>query len=115
MRSVSVKKEQIKIKKDTKMLDKSKTYTGFTKPYNGRNQSPAKRFNKVIILFEDDVSFYVESMTEKDGAGNGKRYSMKKHCFTLIEHGRRELANECAKCPFKNIIKHILNNPDLKD
>lgn len=81
------------------MLDKSKIYTGFTKPYRGRNQSPSKRFKRVRILFEDDISYYVESLTTKDAKGHGIRYSVKKHCFTLFVVDGRPHEHQCKGCP----------------
>ena len=65
-------------------LDKTKVYMVFSRPY-GSNQPPNKRYKEVRILFEDDVSFYVESVTAKDAKGFGMRYSIKKHCFVLRE------------------------------
>jgi hypothetical protein len=67
------------------MLDKDKEYSGYSIPYRGINQPPCKRFKRVKILFEDDISWYVESLTDTDSKGNGKRYSVKKHCFALLE------------------------------
>ncbi len=39
---------------------------------------------KVRVLFEDDISWYVEEVdNQTDGQGNPIRYSCKKHCFKL--------------------------------
>jgi len=65
------------------MLDKNKIYIGYSGKIIQKNQSPSKRFKRVKILFEDDISWYVESLTEKDAKGHGKRFSVKKHCFVL--------------------------------
>lgn len=81
------------------MLDKSKTYVGYTKPYHGRNQSPSKRFKRIKILFEDDISYYVESLTAEDAKGYGMRYSVKKHCFKLIAVGADRTPECCKTCP----------------
>lgn len=83
------------------MLDQTKTYAAFTRPYSGPNQSPQSRFKKIKILFEDDIGFYVESLTERDQRNLGKRFSIKKHCYILIaiDDKRRTL---CAECPLYN-------------
>ena len=72
-------------RKEHQMLDKSKIYSAYSKPYRGKNQSPQSRFRRIKILFEDDIGLYVESLTEKDQRGYGKRFSVKKHCFHLKE------------------------------
>jgi len=83
-----------------KPLDKGKVYRGFSVPRRGPNQSSSKRFSKVKILFEDGISYYVESLTDKDGAGFGKRYSAKKHCY-VFEPIEEKVVCPCDKCPHK--------------
>ncbi|MFH1547262.1 MAG: hypothetical protein ABIC57_02140 [bacterium] len=88
------------------MLDKSKIYTGYSKhrfnPANGYpvDQPASKKFKRVKILFEDDISFYVESLTAQDSMGNGMRYSVKKRCFYLKEISVESKTVSHNICPF---------------
>ncbi len=66
------------------MLDKNKEYAGFSTPRKSGTQ-PSGNLKCVRILFEDDISYYVESQTETDSAGHGIRRSVKKHCYELYE------------------------------
>lgn len=69
------------------MLDKNLTYSGYSlgvKGYITPDQSPCKRFKRVKILYEDDISWYVKSLTVQDSRGNGVHYSVKKHRFRLL-------------------------------
>ncbi len=79
------------------LLDKSLIYEGYTTNSNYRNVD--KRFKAVKILFEDDISYYVESLTVMDGGGFGKRYSVKKR-WTLLK-AMKEIEERCAGCPHK--------------
>lgn len=69
------------------MLDKTKVYSGFASPRKPHSL-PSANFKRVKILFEDDISYYVESLTSNDAAGHGIRYSVKKHCYELVEYRR---------------------------
>ncbi len=66
------------------MLDKIKVYSGFSTPRRPGTQ-PSANLRRVKVLFEDDISYYVESLTEDDSAGHGIRRSVKKHCYELVE------------------------------
>lgn len=90
------------------MLNKGVIYSGYSKPYKGENQQPSGNFQEVKILFEDDISYYVESSTRKDAIGNGIRYSVKKHCFELIPFGRKE-----TKMTEKQILEKSITNHQL--
>lgn len=81
------------------MLDKSKIYAGYTKPYQGVNQSPAHRFRRIRILYEDDISYYIASLTENDQRNHPKHFSMKKHCFQLIPIESDRTPELCKTCP----------------
>ncbi len=73
------------------MLDKTKIYAGYTGTKRKFGQSPNKNFKKIKILFEDEISYYVESLTKKDSKNNNIRYSVKKHCFVLIDINSRNI------------------------
>ena len=70
------------------MLDKTKIYVGYSGDRRKESQPPSGNLQRVRILYEDDVSYYVENLLHKDAAGNLKRYSVKKHCFVLVEAPR---------------------------
>ncbi len=72
------------------MLDKTKVYSGFCTPRKP-GASPSANFRRVKVLFEDDISYYVESLVENDtdAAGHGIRRSVKKHCYELVEYRQR--------------------------
>jgi len=82
------------------MLDKTKVYSIFTD--HSRYSAPRKAFRRVKILFEDNISFYIESLSEKDQKDFGKRYSIKKHCFVLKEVKEKPIQKIeiCVLCPF---------------
>lgn len=85
------------------MLDKSKVYriySGSDKP--SKNQGPQRRFRRVKILFEDDLSFYVESLVDKatDSKGLPFRYSIKKHCFYVEEIVPKWKLESKFRCPY---------------
>jgi hypothetical protein len=67
------------------MLDKSKIYVGYCGDRRKEGQPPAGNLKRVKILYEDDVSYYVENLLHKDARGHQKRFSVKKHCFILVE------------------------------
>ena len=67
------------------MLDKSKIYAGYSIRYDRPGKDPIPKWQRVRILFEDTISYYVESLTEKDGRGFQKRYSAKKSWFFFKE------------------------------
>jgi len=78
----------------SEFLDKNKIYAGYPNKYSNsafnntnsfRKQICNHKWRRVHILFEDDISWYVESLDDKDAKGFGKRYSIKKHCFALKE------------------------------
>jgi len=93
------------------MLDKNKIYAAYSKPYRGRNQSPSSKFSRIKILYEDDISYYVASLKRKDGAGYPIHYSVKKHCFHLIEKGADRTPERCKTCPlYKAALKMNLKN-----
>ncbi len=79
------------------MLDKTKVYIRY--PVGCKNPQPSANLRRVKILFEDEISFYVESLVCEDAAGRGTRYSMKKHCFflkaeqTLAEYLERKIVS----------------------
>ena len=81
------------------MLDKTKVYAGYPIGTVCRNPQPSANLRRVKILFEDKISFYVESLTSTDTAGRGTRYSVKKHCFflkaeqTLAEYLERKIVS----------------------
>lgn len=96
------------------MLDKNLDYMGYSKSRIGeklsKNQPPSKRFKRVKILFEDSISFYVESLIDKDGKGFGKRYSVKKHCFWLIPLmtlDAEKAPNPCKICPLFKAVEEM--------
>jgi len=70
------------------MLDKNLEYAGFARgryskaPWDNK-KLPVKNFQRVKIIFEDDIGWYVESLERNDASGNGIRYSVKKSCFVL--------------------------------
>jgi len=98
------------------MLDKSKIYAGYSKPYRGINQSPTARFKRVKILYEDDISFYVASLMRKDGAGHHVHFSIKKHCFHLIAITEVRTPELCKTCPFHTaVLKWVQRNKILED
>lgn len=84
------------------MLDKSKIYVGFHAG-PGRH-GLAKKFKRVKILFEDDISFYVESLTANDGKGLGIRYSAKKNWYFFKEILPKPLVHNynLALCPIED-------------
>ncbi|KKK96984.1 hypothetical protein LCGC14_2657310 [marine sediment metagenome] len=79
------------------MLDKNKEYAGFSTPRKSGTQ-PSANFRRVKVLFEDDISYYVESLIENDtdSAGHGIRRSVKKHCYQLYDI-RHELKTTLCK------------------
>ena len=83
------------------MLDKRKIYTGFSLSRGGK-QTPSKKFKKVKILFEDDISYYVQALGHKDSNGHDFRHSAKKdwYCFKEII--------DCKTCPYKREIERQL-------
>lgn len=94
------------------MLDKNLIYAGYMKSRTGgvdKGQSPTKKFKRVKILYEDDISYYVESLTNTDAAGFGIRYSAKKHIFgfvPLISLDVEKAPLPCKYCPlFKAAIR----------
>ena len=94
------------------MLDKSKIYAAYTKPISQFNdQPPVKRFKRVKILFEDGISFYVESLTSKDSRGFGRRYSVKKYCFYLKEIKPKPVHNICPFCEAGMVSKVYVSPP----
>lgn len=87
------------------MLDKKKTYAGYSLPRIA-NQSPSQRFYRVKILYEDDVSFYVESLTmNKDKKGHNRRYSAKKHNYVFIDVNKNHVPEICKSCPLHQASK----------
>ena len=70
------------------MLDKTLEYSGFARGRSlaaswGNKRLPVKNFQRIRIIFEDDIGWYVESLERKDASGNGIRYSVKKSFFVL--------------------------------
>jgi len=90
------------------MLDKTKIYTGFNIDRSGR-KSYAKKFAKVKILFEDDISYYVESLDKKDTHGKNFRYSAKKdwYCFKEVI--------DCKTCPYKRGIERQIIRGEVNE
>ena len=79
------------------MLDKTKTYDAyFRSSYDNKNQSPTRA--NIKILFEDDKSFYAESLIRFDRQGFGIRYSLKKHFYKLVEVQVPGKADVCEHC-----------------
>ena len=69
--------------KGDKMLDKSKVYQVRFKDVDVP-RFPKSVYSQVKILFEDEVSFYVESLVQ-EYEGNGTRRSIRKCRFNLKE------------------------------
>ena len=96
------------------MLDKSKIYAAFTKPYRGKNQSPTSRFSRIRILYEDNISFYVASLIKTDGKDHPIHYSVKKHIFQLIEVETDRTPELCKSCPlYKAAVKMGLGEQNV--
>jgi len=89
------------------MLDKSSIYAAYTRPYRGENQSPAHRFKRIRILYEDDISYYIASLIEKDQRDYPKHFSIKKHCFHLIAIGADRTPELCKHCPLHKAMLEI--------
>ena len=79
------------------MLDKSKTYA--VRNGNWSKSTPSDKFGRIKILYEDEISFYAESLTNRDKVGFGIRFSLKKHCFVLVE------VRERLSAPIKTVGK----------
>ena len=99
------------------MLDKSLIYTGYLKDQSGRVSTfPSERF-KVKILYEDSISFYVASLTEKDGKGQPRHFSVKKHRFVLKPVPKPDRLIKagcvCSRCPYSKLNKGSENENNL--
>ena len=92
------------------MLDRNKVYSGYVKVYKrDLKSSPSKKFRRVKILFEDDISFYVESLTEKDQQGYGIRYSAKKHCYLFAVVDEDKVPDICKNCVLHRAASRYTN------
>lgn len=90
------------------MLDKNQVYAGYSladKGYITPDQSPCKKFKRVKILYEDDISWYVKSLTMHDSRGNGVHYSVKKHCFRLLPIRPVKKIIEFESCDLLHILE----------
>lgn len=85
------------------MLDKTKVYA-VRSGNSEKSAPPSGHFRRVKILFEDNISFYVESLTVKDAAGFGRRYSVKKHCFVLIAINESKKENKMRKFQVGDVV-----------
>ncbi len=88
------------------MLDKTKIYDAYFRSCSAnKNQSPNRA--NIKILFEDDKSFYVESLIRFDRQGFGVRYSLKKHYFILVKVQVPGNEGVCENCEYLKIVEEM--------
>lgn len=80
------------------MLDKTKVYDAYFKSNSTRDKNCSPNRPKVKVLYEDDISFYVESLVRFDKRGYGIRYSLRKHYYTFAEIQIPGKADVCRNC-----------------
>jgi len=93
-------KRILPIERGNKMLDK-------TKIYDAVNNCCSTRRRNVRILFEDEIGYFVQSLTQFDSQRNGIRWSIKKHFYKLVEVQMPEKADVCRGCKLLKIANEL--------